>query len=103
MSFVNGEWRTKLAGGEGVEGAEAVGEFGVGQAAPAVEPAEKIAGRAIPFLRVALQTAGDEVAVGIAPEGHAWGNVVEAANHRRKRTQAIQTESPVAHTEFVAR
>src|SRR5260370_29496318 len=102
MSFVNGEWRTKLAGGEGVEGAEAVGEFGVGQASPAVEPAEKIAGRAIPFLGVALQTAGDEVAVGIAPEGHAWDNVIEAATHRRKPTQAIETASAFSHMEGVA-
>src|SRR5260370_19678353 len=102
MSFVNGEWRTKLAGGEDVEGAEAVGEFGVGQAAPAVEPAEKIAGRAIPFLRVALQTAGDEVAVGIAREGHAWDNVIEAATHRRKPTQAIETASAFSHMDGVA-
>src|SRR5260370_5159433 len=102
MSFVNGEWRTKLAGGEGVEGAEAVGEFGVGQAAPAVEPAEKIAGRAIPFLGVALQTAGDEVAVGIATEGHAWDNVIEAANQRRKPTQAIETAFAFSHMNGVA-
>src|SRR5260370_26470880 len=102
MSFVNGEWRTKLAGGEDVEGAEAVGEFGVGQAAPAVEPAEKIAGRAIAFVRVALQTAGEEVAVGIAPEGHAWDNVIEAATHRRKPTQAIETASAFSHMDGVA-
>ena len=44
------ESRRELAGGEGVEGAEAVGEFSVGEAALAVEPAEKIASRAIAFL-----------------------------------------------------
>src|SRR6266478_4711203 len=40
--------RRELAGGEGVEGAEAFGQFGGGQAPLAVEPAEKISGGAIP-------------------------------------------------------
>ena len=35
-----GDRRTKLAGGEGVESAKAVGEFRGGQAALAVEPTE---------------------------------------------------------------
>jgi hypothetical protein len=60
--------RRELARGEGVEGAEAGGEFDVGEAAFAVEPAEKIASRAIAFLGVALETAGDKVAVGIASQ-----------------------------------
>jgi hypothetical protein len=94
--------RRELAGGEGVEGAEAGGEFGVGQAALAVEPAEEICGGAIPFLGVALQTAGDEVAIGIAAEGHAWDNVIEAANQRRKPTQAIETTSAFSHMDGVA-
>jgi len=61
-----GDRRTEFAGGEGVEGAEAVGEFGGGQAALAVEPAEKILSEAVSFQRVALETTRDEVAVGIA-------------------------------------
>jgi hypothetical protein len=97
-----GERRREFAGGEGVEGAEAGGEFGGGQAAVAVEPAEEITGGAIPFLGVAQQTAGDEVAIGIAPEGHAWDNVIEAANHRSKATQAIETASAFSHMDGVA-
>jgi hypothetical protein len=42
--------RAELAGGEGVEGAEARGKFGGGQAALAVERTEKILGGAFPFL-----------------------------------------------------
>ena len=37
-----GERRGELAGGEGVEGAETIGKFGVAQAALAVKPAEKV-------------------------------------------------------------
>jgi hypothetical protein len=42
--------RTELAGGEGVESAEACGKFDGGQAAFAVERAEKILGGALAFL-----------------------------------------------------
>src|SRR6266478_3509773 len=94
--------RAEFAGGEGVEGAEAGGEFDGGQAALAVEAAEEISGGAISFLRVAVQTARDEVAVGIAAEGDAWDNVIEAANHRRKPTQAIETASAFPHMDGVA-
>jgi len=97
-----GERRREFAGGEGIEGAEAGGEFGGGQAALAVEPAEKISGGAIPFLRVAQQTAGDKVAIGIAPERHPWHNVIEAANQRRKPTQAIETASAFSQMDGAA-
>src|SRR6266571_7699880 len=97
-----GERRRELAGGEGIEGAQAGGKFGGGQAALAVEPAEKVSGGAIPFLRVAVQTAGDEVAIGIAAEGHARHNVIEAANQGRKPTQAIETTSAFPHMDGVA-
>jgi len=76
-----GEWiggwgkeRRELAGGEGVE---AGGEFEGGQAALAVEPAEEIGGGSLPLFRVAIQTAGDEVAVGVAPGLNAGHDMVE--------------------------
>src|SRR5258708_4646317 len=97
-----GKERRELGGGEGVGGAEAGGEFGVGQAAVAVEPAEEIGSGAIPFLRVAQQTAGDKVAIGIAPEGHARDNVIEAANQRSKATQAIETASAFSQMDGAA-
>jgi hypothetical protein len=45
-----GDWRTELAGGEGVESAKACSKFGGGQAALAVERAKKIPGGAFAFL-----------------------------------------------------
>ena len=50
LSGLTVKGRAELAGGEGVEGAEAGGEFGRGQAALAVEAAEKIVGGPFPFL-----------------------------------------------------
>lgn len=59
--------RPEFAGGEGVEGAEAAVEFGVGQAALAIEAAKKILGAGFTFGGIAFDAGGDEVAVGIAP------------------------------------
>lgn len=56
-------WR-ELAGGEVVQGAEPAREFSGRQAALAEQPAEEIARGRLAFPRVAIQTAGDEVAVG---------------------------------------
>src|SRR6266849_328696 len=68
--------RAEFAGGEGVEGAKAGGGFGGGQAALAVEAAEKIGGGGFPFLGVAFHAAGDQVAVGIAPRPRLRHDVV---------------------------
>src|SRR5713226_5254811 len=70
--------RDELPGGEVVEGAEATGQLVITQAPLAVEPAQKLLGRALPFLRVALQTAGHQVAIGIAAEVCLRNDVVEA-------------------------
>jgi len=61
----SGEVWAELAGGEGVQFAEALGEFGGGYAALAAESAQKIVGGGFSFLRVAFGAAGDEIAVGI--------------------------------------
>ena len=55
--------RAELAGGEGVEGAEAGGEFG---------------GGGFPFLGVAFHATGDQVAVGIAPRPRLRHDVIQA-------------------------
>ena len=59
--------RGELAGGEGVEGAETGVEFGGGDAALAVEPAEKMGGGTLPFEGIAFEAGGNQVAVGVAP------------------------------------
>src|SRR5713101_6677306 len=58
--------RGELAGSEGVEGAEAGVEFGGGEAALAVEPAEKIGGGTLAFERIAFEARGNQVAMGVA-------------------------------------
>jgi hypothetical protein len=97
-----GQGRGELAGGEGVEGAEAAGEFGGGQAALAIQQAEKIVGAALAFLRVAFQAAGDEVAVGIAPRLGAWEDVVETLHLRSEQAQTIEATAGLASMDGLA-
>src|SRR5713226_5531386 len=73
-----GQRRGELAGGEGVEGAEAISEFGVAQAALTVKPPQKVDGGAFSFLGIAFQATRDQVAVGIAAELDAGHDVVKA-------------------------
>src|SRR6266699_2167768 len=70
--------RAELACGEIFQGAKTAVEFGGRQAALAVESAQKIPGRTVALARVAFETAGNQVAVGIASQAHAWHDVVEA-------------------------
>src|SRR6266568_9256727 len=68
----------ELAGGEIFQGAEASVEFGGRQAPQAVENAQKIRDRTVALARVAFDTRGNQVAVGVASEARAWNDVVEA-------------------------
>jgi len=74
------EQRAELACAEIFQGAEAAVEFGGRQAPQAVESAQKIPGRTVTLARVAFETAGNQVAVGIASEAHAGHHVVEAVH-----------------------
>src|SRR6267142_230983 len=91
--------RTELAGGEGVEGAEAGGEFGGGQAALAVEAAEKIVGRLFSFLGVAFHATGDQVAVGIAPQPRLRHDVVQALDRRGGPAQTVEALAALARVD----
>src|SRR5712664_1561452 len=91
--------RAKLARGEGVEGAEADGEFGGGQAALAVEAAEKIVGGLFPFLGVAFHGARDQVAVGIASQVRPWHDVVQALHRWRGPAQTIEALAALARVD----
>src|SRR5579859_2891222 len=88
--------RRELAGGQGVQGAEACGEFDGSQAALAIEPAEEIASGPLTFLRVAFDAAGDEVAVGIAPQLDTRHDMVEALERRGKPAQTVKAEATLA-------
>lgn len=92
----------ELAGGEGIESAEATSEFGGGQAALAVEPAEEIVCGPLPFLRVAFQTAGDEVAVGIAPQLNARHDMVETLHAGGEPAETVKAEATFAGVDGLA-
>ncbi len=94
--------RGELAGSEGVEGAETGVELGRGDAAFAVEPAEKMGGGTLAFERIAFEAAGNQVAVGIAPRPGAGHDVVEALDARVGAAQAIKTMAAFAEVDGLA-
>jgi hypothetical protein len=91
--------RGELAGGEGVEGAEAIGEFGVTQAAITVKTPQKVDGGAFSFLGIAFQTTRDQVAVGIAAELGLRHDMVKAASHGCEVTQTIKATATFARVD----
>src|SRR6266571_1913602 len=88
--------RAELACGEIFQGAEASVEFGGRQAALAVESAQKIPGRAVGLARVAFETAGNQVAVGVASEARAWNDVVEALHMSGSAAKAVKASAAFA-------
>ncbi len=94
--------RGELAGSEGVEGAETGVEFGDGQAALAVEPAEKIGGGTLAFERIAFEAGGNQVAIGVAPGPDAGHDVVEALDAGVGAAQTIKTMAAFAEVDGLA-
>ncbi len=92
----------KLAGSEGVEGAETGVEFGGGQGALAIEPAEKIGGGTLSFERIAFEAGGNQVAIGVAPRLGARNDVVEALDARVGAAQTIKTMAALAEVDGLA-
>src|SRR6266581_9091757 len=88
--------RAELACGEIFQGAEASVEFGGREAPQAVESAQKIPGRTVALARVAFDTAGNQVAVGIASEARAWHNVVEALHMSGSAAEAVKASAAFA-------
>src|SRR5205823_11918568 len=86
-----GEGRGELAGGAGVEGAEASGEFAIGQLAFAEERAEKVVGAAWALLHIAIVAGRDEVAIRIVARLRARDDVVETLHRRGNHTQTVET------------
>lgn len=97
-----GQGRGKVAGGEGVESAKAVGEFTIGQLALAEERAEKIVGTALPLLRIAFAAGRDKVAVGIAPGLRKRYDVVETLHVWGEVAETIETTAGFARMDAVA-
>jgi hypothetical protein len=93
---LSGLWRDELAGGEVIEGAEAAAQFGVAQAAVAVEGAYKLDGGALRLIGVTVQTARDEVAVGIATEVRLGDDVIEAPSMGHEPAETIEAAAALA-------
>ena len=85
--------RPVFAGGESVERAEAGRKLAGRQMAFAVEPAEKIRGVSFTFAGIALEAAGDDVAVRVAATPDAGNHVIQAFHGRRYAPQAIKTRA----------
>jgi len=88
--------RPQLACGEIFQRAEARVEFLRRQAALTVERAQKIADRTVGFARVAFDTAGNQVAVGIAAEAYAGHDVVEALQFTGSVAKAVKASAAFA-------
>jgi len=86
----------QLACGESLQGAEARVELLRRQAPLTVERAQKIADRTVGFARVAFNTAGNQVAVGIAPEAYAGHDVVEALQFTGSPAKAVKASAAFA-------
>jgi hypothetical protein len=91
--------RGELAGSEGVETGI---EFGGGQAALAVEPAEEIGGGTLAFERIAFEAGGNQVAIRVAPGPDAGHDVVEALDAGVGAAQAIKTMAAFAEVDRLA-
>jgi len=90
------EHRAELAGGEIFQGSKPSVEFGGRQAPQAIENAQEIPGRTIALARVAFETAGNQVAVGIASEAYAWHNVVEPVHVSGSAAEAVKAGAAFA-------
>jgi hypothetical protein len=97
-----GEDGAELAGGERVEGAEAVFEFRGGQAAQTKEAAKKILSSHFSLLRVAFGTARNEVAVGIGPAAGLWDDVVEDPPTTEEAPKTIKAPAAIANMNGLA-
>jgi len=94
-------WR-KLACRDRVHGEQACTEV-LGRQAPfAVEPAQKIVGRKVLLPRVAIQAAGDQVAVRIAPGLHPRHDVVQAVGAAGSQAQTVKAHAAFARVDGLA-
>jgi hypothetical protein len=84
-------FRPQLAPRQGIQRAHSTGKFLANQTAFAVQPAEKILRRLLPFVRIAFQAGGHQVAVGIGSRLRARHHVVQAPCRGREPPQTVKT------------
>ena len=80
----------EFAGAEEFEGAEAGGEQGGGETAFAEEAAEMFGGGLVGFARVAFDTAGDDIAIGVAAGMHLRHDMIKALGAFFQAAPAIE-------------
>src|SRR6266568_4149775 len=88
--------RGEFACGEIFQGAKTAVEFCGREAPQAVESAQKIRDRTVALARVAFDTRGNQVAVGVASEAHAWHDVVEALHVGGSAAEAVKAGAAFA-------
>ncbi|HKW61877.1 MAG TPA: hypothetical protein VJN89_04970 [Candidatus Acidoferrum sp.] len=98
----SGEDGAELAGGEALEGAKALGEFDGGQAVLAVEPAKEVWGGTLALPGVAIETAGDEVAVGVALTLRLRHDVIEGPPSSADPAQTVKAGAEFASVDGLA-
>src|SRR5260221_7057860 len=86
-----GEDGEEFAGGEGFKGAVATFEFGASYAPLAIEPTEKIARSLLALLQIALQAAGNQIAVRIKSGANPRHHVVQAFRQSSQALPAVET------------
>src|SRR5580698_7205610 len=92
LSLADDLWKTgaEFAGAEGFEGAEAGGECRGRETTFAEEAAQEVCGRLVGFACVAFDTAGDEVAIGVAAGMHLRDDMVEALGAFFQAAEAVE-------------
>jgi hypothetical protein len=94
--------RGELAGGQGVECTKTRVELRGGDAALAIEPAEKIGGGTVAFEGIAFEAGRDQVPVGIAASFDAGHDVIEAVDAGVRAAQAIEAVAALAEVDGLA-
>jgi len=92
----------EVAGGEVAQGLKLGGEIALRQAAFAEELTQEILGWQLLLADVAVHTAGNEVAVRIAPEPGAGHDVIQAAPAAVSPPQAVKTQAAFARVNGLA-
>ncbi len=92
----------EFAGGESVQGAQLAFEFDGGNAALAKEAAQKVFGGHFSLLRVAFNTAGNEIAAGVGPSACPRNDVVEDSPANDEPPQTIEAAAKFAHVNGLA-
>src|SRR6266581_1742194 len=88
--------RGEVACGEIFQGAKTAVEFGGREAPQAVEIAQKIRGWTVALAGIAFETAGNQVAVGIASGARAWDDMVEALHVGGSAAEAVKAGAAFA-------